>query len=108
MEKKDSNLEKLNINYSEYTTRLSSKFRNRKVYAPPDKSRLMSFIPGTIIEILVQKGDKVKKGDEVLVLEAMKMKNRIKSPVNGVVKDIGVKENEKVPKGKLLIVFKTV
>jgi len=106
MEKKKTGLEKLNINYSEYTTRLSNKFRNRKVYAPHDKTRLLSFIPGTIIEILVQEGDKVKKGDEVLVLEAMKMKNRLKSPVTGVVKNIGVKEDEKVPKGKLLIEFK--
>lgn len=107
MENKNKKLEKLNINYSEYTTRLSSKFRNRKVYAPHDKSRLLSFIPGTIIEILVKKGARVKKGDEVLVLEAMKMKNRIKSPVTGVVKHIDVKENEKVPKGKLLIEFKS-
>ncbi|MDT8401828.1 MAG: acetyl-CoA carboxylase biotin carboxyl carrier protein subunit [Bacteroidales bacterium] len=105
MEKKDKKLEKLNINYSEYTTRLSNKFKNRKVYEPADKSRLLSFIPGTIIEIMVREGDRVKKGDEVLVLEAMKMKNRIKSPLNGQVKHIDVKLNEVVPKGKLMIEF---
>ncbi|HCC71655.1 MAG TPA: acetyl-CoA carboxylase biotin carboxyl carrier protein subunit [Bacteroidales bacterium] len=103
MKKKENKLEKLNINYSEYTTRLSSKFKERVSYKPVDKTRLMSFIPGTIIEILIAEGDKVCKGDEILVLEAMKMKNRIKSPVEGLVKSINVELNEKVPKGKVLI-----
>ncbi|HDZ41566.1 MAG TPA: acetyl-CoA carboxylase biotin carboxyl carrier protein subunit [Bacteroidetes bacterium] len=106
MEKKDKRLEKLNINYSEYTTRLSKKFKNRIPYKPSDKFRLLSFIPGTIIEIMVKEGDRVRKGDEVLVLEAMKMKNRIKSPLNGRVKQVDIKTNEVVPKGKLLIEFK--
>ncbi len=105
MEKKDPKLEKLNINYSEYTTRLSRKFINRSFYKPPDKSKLLSFIPGTIVEIMVKEGDRIEKGDEVLVLEAMKMKNRIKSPVSGHVKHIEVKVNETVPKRKLLIEF---
>lgn len=105
MKKKDSTLEKLNINYSEYTTRLSWKFKNRTLYKPADKSRLLSFIPGTVIEILVKEGDRVKKGEEVLVLEAMKMKNRIKSPVSGQVKHINVKVNDVVPKGRLLVEF---
>jgi len=105
MEKKDIKLETLNINHSEYTTRLSTKFKNREPFKIPDKSKLLSFIPGTIIEIIVKEGDKIKKGDELLVLEAMKMKNRIKSPVSGLVKHIDIKINDKVPKGKLLIEF---
>ena len=105
MEKKNPKVGKLNINYSEYTTRLSPKFINRTIYKPQDKSRLLSFIPGTIVEILVKDGDRIEKGDEVLVLEAMKMKNRIKSPVSGLVKHIEVKVNDIVPKGKLLIEF---
>lgn len=103
MEKENKKLEILNIDYSEYTTRLTSSFKNRKPYKYPDKSKLLSFIPGTVIEILVKEGDRVKKGNEVLVLEAMKMKNRIKSPVSGLVKRIDVKVNERVPKGQLLI-----
>jgi biotin carboxyl carrier protein len=105
MEKKDIKLEILHINHSEYTTRLSPKFKNRIPYKSPDRSKLLSFIPGTIIEIIVKEGDKVNKGDEVLVLEAMKMKNRIKSPITGLVKRIDVNINDKVPKGKLLIEF---
>ncbi len=105
MEKKDTKLEKINIDYSEYTTRLSPQYKNREPFKLPDKSKLLSFIPGTIIEIMVNEGDKIKKGDELLVLEAMKMKNRIKSPVNGLVKHIDIKVNDKVPKGRLLIEF---
>ncbi len=105
MEKKVTKLEILNINYSEYTTRLSTKFKNIEPYKHPDKFKLLSFIPGTIIEILVKEGDKIKKGDEVLVLEAMKMKNRIKCPVSGLVKHIDTHVNDVVPKGKLLIEF---
>ncbi|MBN1388502.1 MAG: acetyl-CoA carboxylase biotin carboxyl carrier protein subunit [Bacteroidales bacterium] len=103
--KKDIKLEILNINHSKYTTRLSPKYKNREPYKSPDRSKLLSFIPGTVVEIMVKEGDKVKKGDEVLVLEAMKMKNRIKSPVSGLVKYIDINVNDKVPKGKLLIEF---
>ncbi|MBS0011264.1 MAG: acetyl-CoA carboxylase biotin carboxyl carrier protein subunit [Bacteroidales bacterium] len=105
MKKQDKSLEILNINYTEYSTRLSNKFKSRKAYSPLDRSKLHSFIPGTIVDILVKEGDNIKKGDEVLVLEAMKMKNRLKSPLTGKVKKIDVEVNDKVPKGKLLIEF---
>ncbi|MEA1887754.1 MAG: acetyl-CoA carboxylase biotin carboxyl carrier protein subunit [Bacteroidota bacterium] len=105
MQEKDTKLGILNINHSEYTTRLSDSYKKREPYKPSDKLKLFSFIPGTIIEIMVKEGDKVIKGDEVLVLEAMKMKNRLKSPVSGIVKHIAVKVNDKVPKGKLLVEF---
>jgi len=105
MKKKDEKLEILNINYSEYKTRLTKKYRMRKPYKPDDKTRLLSFIPGTINEIFVKEGDKVKKGEEVLVLEAMKMKNRIKSPTNGRVIKVNAKVNDRVPKGMVLIEF---
>ncbi len=103
MAKSDSKLDKLNINHSVYTTRLSDKYKNMEPYSQPDKSRMMSFIPGTVIEVLVSEGDKVKKGDVVLVLEAMKMKNRLKCQVEGVIKKINVEPGEKVPKGTLLM-----
>lgn len=105
MKKKDTKLGILNINHSKYQTRLNERFKNREPYEPSDKTKLFSFIPGTIIDVMVKEGDKVKKGDEVLVLEAMKMKNRIKSPVNGRVESVNVNVNDKVPKGKILVEF---
>jgi len=103
MEKKDNKQGVLNINHTEYITRISGSFQNRKPYKPADKGNMISFIPGTVIELLVMEGDKVLKGDDVMVLEAMKMKNRIKSPVKGIIEKIHVSAGDKVPKGTLLM-----
>jgi biotin carboxyl carrier protein len=51
----------------------------------------------------VKEGDKVKEGDILMHLEAMKMKNRVLSPFDGVVKKIYVKEGEIVPKNFLMV-----
>ncbi|MBL7105777.1 MAG: biotin/lipoyl-binding protein, partial [Bacteroidales bacterium] len=53
--------------------------------------------------IYVKKGKKVKEGDKLLILEAMKMKNDIVSPVNGTIKKINVKEGSRVTKKDILI-----
>ena len=92
-------LKKLNINSTLYTTRLSGKFENRKPYAKADAGHILSFIPGTVTEILVTVGQKIRKGDEVLVLNAMKMQNRIKSPIDVEVKRINVSKGDRVSKG---------
>lgn len=62
-------------------------------------------MPGLIFEIKVKEGEKVKKGDPLLILEAMKMENIIKSPGDGEVKKILVKNGESVEKNKVLIQF---
>ncbi len=96
----------LNINSTRYITRLSTRFLNRKPYQPPDPRMVRSFIPGTIVDILVEEGQKVQKGDELLILEAMKMQNRLKCPADGTIKKIGVKKGDKVTKGLVLIELK--
>ncbi len=62
-------------------------------------------MPGLVLEIRVSEGDEVKKGDAILVLEAMKMENIIKSPTDGVVKKINVKKGVAVEKNQVLINF---
>ena len=62
----------------------------------------MAQMPGTIIEIMVSKGDKVEIGQDLLVLEAMKMENMIKAPKAGTVKEINVTENDSVDTGDQL------
>jgi len=59
---------------------------------------------GTIVRIPVGVGDKVEKGDVVVVLEAMKMENEIESSVSGVVKAIKVSEGDAVVAGDILVV----
>jgi biotin carboxyl carrier protein len=97
------NLKSLNINSTFYKTRLSRKFENRKPYEPANPGLVSSFIPGTIIDILVKPGQVVKKGDELVILDAMKMQNRLKSAIDGKVKIIKVEKGARVSKGELLL-----
>lgn len=62
-------------------------------------------MPGLVLDIRVAEGDIVKKGDPVLVLEAMKMENIIKSPTDGTIKKINVKKGVAVEKNQVLINF---
>lgn len=62
-----------------------------------------AFMPGTVLEIRVKQGDKVKKGDVVLILDAMKMDNEILAPVDGVVKNTCVEQGASVAKDQLLV-----
>jgi len=62
-------------------------------------------MPGRVLDVMLDNGDFVKKGDSVLVLEAMKMENVIKSPTNGVVKRVVVLKGCVVDKNDVLIEF---
>ena len=93
----------LNINTTLYHTRLSRKFENRKPYIPANPFIVASFIPGTILELLVKEGQDVEPGEDLLVLDAMKMQNRLKSPVKGRVKKIFVNCGDKVARGTVLV-----
>ncbi len=62
-------------------------------------------MPGLVLDIRVAEGDAVKKGDAILVLEAMKMENILKSPTDGIVKKINVKKGVAVEKNQVLINF---
>ncbi len=60
-------------------------------------------MPGIIIGIEIKKGDQIKEGDTLLILEAMKMENAILCPKDATVKSILVKTGDTVEKNKLLI-----
>ena len=102
MENND-NLGLLNINNTIYKTRISKKFEQRKSYQIADPRLIVSFIPGTVLDIIVKPGDSVKIGDDLMILDAMKMQNHLKSSIEGRVKRIVVKKGDKVSKGTLLI-----
>lgn len=53
-------------------------------------------MPGTILDVRVQNGAKVKKGDVLVILEAMKMENEIQAPCDGTVTSVGVKKGDSV------------
>jgi biotin carboxyl carrier protein len=100
---KEDKLGFLNINNNLYQTRISEKFSNRKKYQPADPKVILSFIPGTVLEILVKPGKSVKKGELLMILDAMKMKNRLLCIMDGKVKSINVKKGDKVSKGTVLL-----
>ena len=64
-------------------------------------------MPGLILDVVVKESDLVKKGDPVIILEAMKMENILSSPVDGKVKEIKVNPQQTVEKNNILIKFKT-
>lgn len=62
-------------------------------------------MPGLVLNINVEIEAEVKKGDTLIILEAMKMENSIKSPGDGKVKGISVKQGQAVEKNQVLITF---
>jgi len=98
-------LESLVIDETQYTTYLTAKYKNRKTWLQPDDKKLLAFLPGTVVEVLIQKGEQVKKGQAVIKFEAMKMINTVQSTCCGKIKDVHVKIGDKFPKGFLLLEF---
>lgn len=62
-------------------------------------------MPGLILKMLVTAGQVIKKGDPVLILEAMKMENVFKATVDAVVKEVRVAERTAVEKGEVLVIL---
>ncbi len=102
-EKQNNPSEDFTIGGMFYKTTLTDKFKNRKPYKEPDLNLLNAFIPGTIVEVKVKRGQKVEKGQPLLLLEAMKMRNIIAAPKDGRIKKVWVKVNDLVSKNQLLV-----
>ena len=66
-------------------------------------SKVVAPLPGTMFKVNINEGDAVKKGDTILVLEAMKMENNILAEINGVVKKLYVSEGDSVLQGDVLV-----
>ena len=81
--------------------------KNKQNDAKPQNSEqgsvnVSSPMPGTILKVNVTNGETVKKGDVLMILEAMKMENEIMSPCDGTIKSVNVKENTPVETNTLL------
>ncbi len=86
-----------------FHTTLNKKFMARKPWRKVNPNHVLSFMPGMVLAFDVKVGDKVKKGDQLMLFRAMKMDNRILSPVDGAVKAIHVAEGVNVAKNTLMI-----
>jgi biotin carboxyl carrier protein len=60
-------------------------------------------MPGLVVKLLKQPGDEVKKGEPLVVVEAMKMENELKAPADGVIKEIKAEVGKPVDKGAVLV-----
>lgn len=127
----DSNLYSLLVDNRSYQVFLEQKEecylvslngRKYSVTLEDEKSRLISSLikaekkqkgqveikapmPGLIAEINVSEGQEIKKGDGILIIEAMKMENEIRSNVDGVVKKILGKAKDSVDKDSILMII---
>jgi pyruvate carboxylase len=79
----------------------------RKAKADPaNRSHIAATMPGTVLKVAVDIGAKVKRGEHLLITEAMKMETTIQAPHDGVIKDIYVAAGESISTGDLLIEMK--
>ena len=76
-----------------------------KAAATADGTPMTAPMPGMIVSIEKNVGDTVKKGETVIVLEAMKMENALPSPVDGTIKAVNCKSGDSVAKGATLCVI---
>lgn len=87
------------------TNQLLSVFRG---YKPSwlesiNSGELLTQMPGKVVKVFVETGQKIKKRETLLILEAMKMENEIKADKDGIIKNIYVKEGQSLESGTLLI-----
>jgi biotin carboxyl carrier protein len=101
----------IKINQTIYTVAVKDKYDELLHQLGLDKamsqklSDIKAPMPGLVLNILVGEGTEVKKGDALLVLEAMKMENILKSPADAKVKKVTVKKGMAVEKNQVLIEF---
>ena len=80
--------------------------RNTADSAPPAEGKTMlAPMAGTILRILVKEGKKEKKGENLIVLEAMKMENEIVADKDGIIRSILVKANDSVESDQPLLIL---
>ena len=68
-------------------------------------AEIKTAMPGKVVRVLVESGAEVKKGDGIIVVEAMKMQNEIRSPKDGIAKEIRVSVGSTVNAGEILAVI---
>ena len=86
-----------------YESLPTKKYLKRKAFEKKSPGLVQALIPGTVDQIFVTPGQRVAKGETLMILEAMKMLNRIKAPVDGIITTLPVATGEKVAKNQQLL-----
>ena len=69
-------------------------------------SEIRAPMPGLVVKTLVNRGDSVKRGAKLLILEAMKMENEIRTPVDAEVQDVHVRAGDVVEKDQVIVTLR--
>lgn len=99
----------IKVNANSYSVKISNpldiliKKMGFKVSTAKKANDIKAPMPGMILKINVKEGQKVKEGETLLILEAMKMENAIGAPKDGIIKSINAKSGGTVEKGELMI-----
>ena len=91
------------VNSARYLTLTTTKFEKRKKWQRSDPNEIRSVIPGSVIDIFASAGQKLKAGEVILTLEAMKMYTRVEMPFDGVIKSINVEKGDRIPKDTVMV-----
>ena len=73
--------------------------------AAAQSGEVIAPIPGAIKEVFIKEGDKVKAGQPILVMEAMKMENQVQSNAEGVVVELKIQVGDTVSQGQVLLII---
>jgi biotin carboxyl carrier protein len=92
----------MNVRVEPYSLAVLRKQAGGPVEGPEDKM-IRAPMPGLVLSARVQSGDKVSKGDTLVIIEAMKMENMIKAPYNGTVGEIFIRAGQAVDKNEKLV-----
>jgi biotin carboxyl carrier protein len=79
--------------------------REQPVAVTPAQGGILAPMPGVLLRYAVEEGQRVKAGDPVVVLEAMKMENTLPSPVDGTVSSLPLRPGDTVAKDALLAII---
>ncbi|MFE7152744.1 biotin/lipoyl-containing protein, partial [Heyndrickxia sporothermodurans] len=82
---------------------IKSAVANKVKADPKNEQQIGATMPGTVIKLMVSKGDRVNQGDHLMITEAMKMETTVQAPFSGVVKELYVQNGEAITPNDLLI-----
>lgn len=107
----DNKTVELSVNGTKYVVQLSDSYdqlveqMGLTVVTAQKVQIIKAPMPGLVLDIQIEVGKSVEKGETLLILEAMKMENALQAPGEGIVKTIEVKKGQAVEKGQVLIEF---
>ncbi|MDZ7848147.1 MAG: acetyl-CoA carboxylase biotin carboxyl carrier protein subunit [Owenweeksia sp.] len=109
----ESGTYRIRVNANEYEVEAKDRFDllleelGMEDLAAGQVNDLKAPMPGLVLDVPLANGDEVKKGEAILVLEAMKMENVLKAEADAVIKSINVEKGQAVEKNQVLIEFDT-